>query len=98
MKQDLINLVYMFGDCNDRWLKGELGKLLVKAVDVWVNGPSWDLTIDEARLVFEGKKIPAVKAFKDRVGCTLLEAKNAIEGSADYKEYLERRDSQNQPF
>lgn len=98
MNQDLCDLIAVYNACQNKWLKKELGKLLVQAVDVWVNGPSWDLTIDEARLVFEGKKIPAIKAFKDRVGCTLLDAKNAIEGSADYKEYLERRDSQNQPF
>lgn len=88
MNQDLCDLIAVYNACQNKWLKGELGKLLVQAVGMWVNGPNWSLTAEEANLVIKGKKIDAVRAFKIRVNCTLMEAKNAIEASPEYESYM----------
>lgn len=89
MFQDLRDLITLYHNCTDRWLKGELGSLIVKASVILVHGQSWNLSAEEANFVIKGKKIDAVRAFRLRVGCTLVEAKNAVEASPEYRQYQE---------
>lgn len=52
-----------------------------RACPAWtVLGTGAPLTDEEKRLLGKGKKIAAIKAYRERTGANLVDAKEAVEG------------------